>query len=82
MLVLVIHDDRHTELKLVKVISSKEFTLVLKHNDTLPLSNLWTWTKIHSYNLGTMTVFQSEFIEGAWIIRHDITRSVFIRKKY
>ena len=62
--------------------TQNESTVKLKQNEFNPLTEFTNMNKTKFVLARAFpTIFQPKYIEGKWIIRHDITGSVTIRER-
>ena len=77
-----IHDATIAQRKLKELLTPNETTGIIDQDDAIPLTEYVDMNKTpFSWARAFPTVFPPEYINGKWIIRHDITGSVSIRER-
>ena len=77
-----IHDAVIAQKKLEDMLSQNETTAHFKQDNVIPLTDYVDMNKTtFAWARAFPTVFPPEYIDGKWIIRHDITGSVNIRDR-
>ena len=78
-----IHDAVIAQNKLKEMLSQNETTVHLNQDNVIPLTGYVDMNKTpFAWSRAFPTVFPPEYIDGKWIIRHDITSSVFVRDRH
>ena len=77
-----VHDALIAHKELEQLMKQNESTIKLKQNEDMPLTEFvdtnktrFAWARVFP------TIFHPEYIEGKWIIRHDITGSITVRER-
>ena len=77
-----VHDALKAHKELEELMSQNESTVKLKQNEAIPLTEFADMNKTRfAWARAFPTIFQPEYIDGKWTIRHDITGSVTVRER-
>ena len=76
-----VHDNLKAHKELEELMTQNESTMKLKQNKAISLTEFAdTNKKKFAWARAFPTIFQPEYIDGKWSIRHDITESVTVRE--
>ena len=77
-----VHDCLITHKELEELLTHNESTVKLKQNEVIPSNEVVDTNKTRfAWARPFSIIFQPEYIEGKWTIRHDITGSIIVRKR-